>query len=304
MSNVESVSIVIPTYQRESVLLETVRHLLNQETLANEIIIVDQTLDHDPSTAMCLQKWHDEGVIHWVKLPEPSVPKAMNSGLQIAHQPLVLFVDDDVIPVPDLVAIHAQTHSQRRVALVAGQVIQSWHISWTSEQRESTVFASSTRRYVNEFMGGNFSIKREIGLKLGGFDENFRWAAYRFEAEFAARLLGSGEKILYEPTASIYHLKAPTGGTRSYGNRLTTIQPGPSMGEYYFFWRTRPVHSAIGVCLGRMLRSLCTRHHLRHPWFIPLTFIAEFRGFCWSLFLHMQGPRLIQSRSEKGRSHA
>ena len=37
-------------------------------------------------------------------------------------------------------------------------------------------------------MGGNFSVRRDIALRLGGFDEQFVRVAYNFEAEFAHRL--------------------------------------------------------------------------------------------------------------------
>ena len=33
-------------------------------------------------------------------------------------------------------------------------------------------------------MGGNFSVRRRFALTLGGFDEQFVGAAYRFEADF------------------------------------------------------------------------------------------------------------------------
>ena len=35
--------------------------------------------------------------------------------------------------------------------------------------------------WINDFMGGNFSVRREIALKLGGFDEQFVSVAYNFE---------------------------------------------------------------------------------------------------------------------------
>src|SRR5262245_16399189 len=142
-------------------------------------------------------------------------------------------------------------------------------------------------------MGGNFSIKRDLALELGGFDENFVQVAYRFEAEFASRALSAGEKILFEPEASILHLKAPTGGTRAYGEHLTTVRPSHSVGEYYYLLRSKKIHRRTLRILARPLRSIRTRHHLAHPWWIPGTLIGEVWGFLWAAALVTKGPRLL-----------
>jgi len=36
---------------------------------------------------------------------------------------------------------------------------------------------------------------------------------------------------------------------------------------------------------------VATRHHLRRPWWIPLTLIAELRGMAWALALFLRGPK-------------
>jgi len=44
-------------------------------------------------------------------------------------------------------------------------------------------------------MGGNFSVKRDLALRLGGFDENFVHVAYRFEAEFCDRAISAERRF-------------------------------------------------------------------------------------------------------------
>lgn len=44
--------------------------------------------------------------------------------------------------------------------------------------------------------------------------------------------------------------------------------------------------------------SVKTRHHLRRPWWIPVTFFAEGLGFLWALSLALRGPRLLPSPVE------
>ena len=155
------------------------------------------------------------------------------------------------------------------------------------------LFRSGKRAWVHELMGGNFSVKKANALKLGGFDENFVRVAYRFEAEFCDRATTAGEKILFEPAASIRHLKAGAGGTRSFGEHLTTIKPHHAVGAYYFLLRARHVQRRWWQMLLRPLRAVRTRHHLSHPWWIPITLAAEFGGFVWALALRLRKPKLI-----------
>ena len=287
------ISAVIPTYQREQVLVHTIYHLLRLDVPPAEIIIVDQTHDHEAATNDALTLLAGEGKIGWIRLTQPSITHAMNVGLEQARSDIVMFLDDDIVPDANLIAAHACDH-QTGSNIVAGQVLQPGEEPLDDALDPGPFqFRSSRRQYISEIMGGNFSIKRDLALMLGGFDENFVHVAYRFEAEFASRALSSGEKILFEPAASIRHLRATKGGTRSYGEHLTTIKPSHSVGAYYYFIRARSVPRRIAGILLRPLRAVRTRHHLLHPWWIPATLIAELLGFVWAVILALRGPRLI-----------
>jgi GT2 family glycosyltransferase len=297
-STAPALSAVIPTYQREQVLLDTIDHLLSLATPPAEIVVVDQTPEHEPHTDGELTRLEGEGSIRWIRLVHPSITHAMNVGLELARSDIVLFLDDDIIPDQDLIAAHARAHETGR-SIVAGQVLQPGEEPFTERVGVNTfLFRSNRRQDISELMGGNFSIKRELALRLGGFDENFVHVAYRFEAEFASRALASGAKILFEPAASIRHLKASKGGTRAYGEHLTTIRPSHSVGAYYYFIRARSVPRRLAGIALRPLRAVRTRHHLLHPWWILPTLVAEFLGFAWAVLLAIRGPRLISNKVE------
>jgi GT2 family glycosyltransferase len=142
-------------------------------------------------------------------------------------------------------------------------------------------------------MGGNFSVPRSTALALGGFDENFMRVAYRFEAEFAHRWRQAGGRIWFEPAACLHHLKDGSGGTRSYGSHLTTWRPDHAVGAYYFSLRSRQ----WGELLSRPWRAVATRHHLRHPWHIIGTWLAEAQGLWWAWRLWRSGPKLIDGKA-------
>ena len=285
-------AVAIPSYLRGQIALETLHALLALDEPADEILLIDQTLDHPTEVATALQALHDAGQVRWIRLSEPSIPHAMNVGLLEAKSEVVLFLDDDIVPDVALVAAHRQAQAEGESALVAGRVFQPGQGSETLHAGEPFRFTSDAPTRIDEFMGGNFSVRREVALALGGFDENFVGAAYRFEAEFASRHVRQHGKIRYEPGAIIHHLAIPTGGTRAHGHHLRTAQPAHTVGAYYFLLRARP-RGWWWQMLWRPLRSVRTRFHLRHPWRIPPTLLAEVRGFLWALRLVRKGPKLV-----------
>jgi GT2 family glycosyltransferase len=293
------VSVVIPTYQREWVLVETIDYLLELQPAPAEIVVVDQTARHVPDTHRALAELESAEKIRWIRLAPPSITHAMNVGLKQANSEVVLFVDDDIIPCADLIAAHARAHARGR-NIVAGQVLQPGEEPLTGDERPGEFqFFSKRAQFITELMGGNFSINRRLALELGGFDENFVHVAYRFEAEFAARAMAVGEKISFEPQASIRHLRVSTGGTRSYGDHLKTIKPSHSVGAYYYLLRSKGIPRRVLKILARPVRAIRTRHHLSHPWWIPGTLFAETWGFLWAVALAARGPRLIGERSQR-----
>jgi glycosyltransferase involved in cell wall biosynthesis len=290
-------SVVIPSYQRGRVALDSILALLALQRVPDEILLVDQTHEHPPEVQAQLAQLHDAGRIRWLRLPRPSIPAAMNRGLLEARGPVVLFIDDDIIPGAELVAAHVRAQSAPGV--VAGQVLQPGQEPIPIRDGEEFRFNSTEPARVREFMGGNFSVNRDLAIRLGGFDENFIGAAFRFEAEFAHRYRAAHGLIRFEPAASIRHLAISSGGTRAHGHHLRTAGPAHSAGAYYFLLRTRD-SGWLGAAIQRPLRAVRTRHHLRRPWWIPATLLAEFRGFLWARRLLRQGPKLIESAHPPG----
>ncbi len=303
-----SISIVIPTLGRGDILLDTLRSLQSLAVPGAETIVVDQTDRPPESVASRLQAWSREGALRWIRLDEPSIPHAMNVGLRAARSPVVLFLDDDIVPSDDLLAAHARGHAaDDGVWAVAGQVLQPGEAPrvWTGGARGDGLVAdlefpfwSTDRVWVSNVMAGNLSVRRERAVQVGGFDENFEGVAHRFETEFCRRLINAGGRVLFEPAASIRHLRVPHGGTRSAGGHLTSAAPTHGMGDYYFALRSGLDLAAIKHILRRPLREVSTRFHLRHPWYVPVKLTGELRAFGAAVRAIRRGPRLLRVEDE------
>ncbi|MCB1703970.1 MAG: glycosyltransferase family 2 protein [Halioglobus sp.] len=305
-------SIVIITYNRERVLIDTIRSLLPQARACDgfdDIIIVDQTATHEPDTEQSLCRWNENGAIRWIRLPRPNLTGAMNRGLLEASSDLVLFLDDDIIPGETLLSSHLAAHASRRgVAAVVGQVLQPGERPEPLEYQPEGgrlqrymgfPFRSTIACYVENAMAGNLSVNREKALAAGGFDENFTPpVASRFESEFAKRLVARGESIWFEPAASIQHLACSSGGTRSKGSHLNSGSPRYGVGDYYFAMLHGSNRETLLYCLRRFFREVRTRYHLAHPWYIPVKLWGEARAIAQALSLSRREQKLLPGHDD------
>jgi GT2 family glycosyltransferase len=293
------ITVAIPTYNRGAIVAETVRRLFELDPPPEAIIVVDQSAEENKPLA----EWHRQGRIQFIRLEKPSIPHAMNVALLAATTPVVLYVDDDVEPAPRLIAAHERAHTDDTVWAVVGQILQPGETPRHFDRPEDDLefhFNHDAGCFVANVMAGNLSVKREHAIDAGGFDENYVGVAYRFETDFALRLVAAGGKAWFSPEAGLRHLKLASGGLRSYGDHRSSPSPAHSVGDYYFAIHHRP--PLLRYALRRLRRNVITRYHLAHPWTIPTKLIGELRGLMLARQLAHGGRRLI-ARNEPRRDH-
>jgi len=302
------ISVVIPTYRRGPILLNTLVHLFELDPPPCEVLIVDQTEWPEPEVAEMLAQMEAEGRIRWLRHAPPSIPQAMNRGLLEATGGIVLFLDDDVIPQLDLVTRHRQSYEAYPEAwAVVGRILQPEDtnpdsrtplpVPSPSPLRKDLdfPFSGTTPAWVTNVMAGHLSVNRARAVAAGGFDENFiPPVSFRFETEFARRLVAAGGKIRFEPLASLRHLRAARGGTRSQGGHLTSASPLHGVGDYYYALRQGRGWTRAVYMIRRPFREVRTRFHLTHPWWIPMKFTGELRALALAFRLNRAGPRLLK----------
>jgi len=317
MQTAFSLSIVIPTYQRGRTLLKTIAQLLQQDVSPSAIIIVDQTAyaEADPIFAQ-LSSLHVERKICLIQLATPSIPAAMNAGLMQCETDYVLFLDDDIEVGTDFVQRHleglvqAATDQGSPCPGQVGQVLQPGQLSMSRPVQLANEnpqyglhrdlgfpFNSDSPAWIGNCMAGNLCVHRISALDSGGFDEQFSGAAFRFETEFARRLIRSSNMdIHYWPAAKINHLQLPSGGTRAHANHLRSPSAVHTFGDYYYAARQGAGLERMGYWARRFCYSVISRFYLRNPWIIPRRLLAEFRGFLLAIRAARQPAKLIQSR--------
>jgi len=303
------ISIVIPTYGREQVLVDTIAALEPQRQaleVASELLVIDQTPVHQRQTELALQTWQQAGRLHWLRLAQPHLTRAMNTGLLRARGEIVLFLDDDIVPSDGLLAAHLATYRCHPEAwAVVGQVLQPnqrpqsrplpFQPCQSALWRDLDFpFNSNLSGWIENTIACNLSLRRSRALMIGGFDERFPPpVAARFETEFAKRLIAAGGKIRFAALASLRHLAAASGGTRSRGSHLTSASGHHGVGDLYYALRCGRGLPKVWYLLRRPLREVRTRFHLRHPWWIPVKLIGELRAMGHAIWLSALPPLLL-----------
>lgn len=215
-------SVVVVTYQREQVLVDTLRVLLAQDYAAWELLVVDQTPAHARETEAFLAAHVDR--LRWIRLEQPSMTHARNVGIEAAQGEIVLFCDDDVIAGPDLLGAHARHYADPSVGGVTGRTtatIGGPHPQAQRIRHDGSVISypdASTLGETDGVFGCNMSWRREVLLCVGGFDETYIGRAHREETDLSLRVRRLGYRLVYDPEAAVEHLVAP-GGSRVAAGR-------------------------------------------------------------------------------------
>lgn len=211
------VSVLICTYNRESVLVDTVKDVLSQSYPSFEVILVDQTTQHAPETEAFLSQVKDQ--IRYFK-QAASLTKARNRAIREANGNILIFIDDDVVLTPDFIAEHVNAH-RAGYTVVQGRVTvdKDAHKKPAEKPQFMNDMLKITGRNdclqigeTNTLTGCNFSIERKVVDDVGYFDEFFQGLAIREDADYGIRCYRNGQKMIFWPKAELKHLRATSGG--------------------------------------------------------------------------------------------
>jgi GT2 family glycosyltransferase len=207
-------SVVIPTYQRPQTLFRVLDALGAQAGApAFEVIVVDDGSGDD--TPARLAAYTPRYPFRHLAQENAGPAAARNRGVREAAAKLILFLGDDTVPEPNLLAVHARAHMEPR----ADPVAVLGYTTWPSERRVSPflhhineyglqfgygLIEDPERVPFNFFYTSNISLPRALLLEVGLFDTTFPFAAWE-DIEIAYRLTRRGMRIVYCPEAVTRH---------------------------------------------------------------------------------------------------
>ncbi|MGO8797263.1 MAG: glycosyltransferase family 2 protein [Candidatus Sulfotelmatobacter sp.] len=214
--SLESLTVVIPTYNREKVLAKALEAYRVQSSPAfiHELIVVDDGSTDGTEPRVREFAARAAFPVRYLRQPNQGPAAARNFGIRETRSALVLFTDSDILPGRDLVSQHIAWHqaNPQMNAAVLGFVTWPKEIRATPFMRwygEHKLFFFDQLRRRKEadfrfFYTCNVSLKTEFIRTGGSFDEEFRSAAFE-DTELGFRLSKRGMQLLYNPAAVAYH---------------------------------------------------------------------------------------------------
>jgi glycosyltransferase involved in cell wall biosynthesis len=157
-------SIIIPTFNRASLLLNGVTSILGQKGVPFEVIIVDD--GSQDNTGFLIREIQDERV-KYIKTPNRERGAARNSGLLIAKGEYVNYFDSDDIFNPHLADLHRFIEDNNHPAVVYGLIENVTENGHSVDVVRPAFQGFKESLLFNNFLAcGSVFIKREFAFKF------------------------------------------------------------------------------------------------------------------------------------------
>ena len=261
------ISVVIASYYRHDCLSEVFDLFKKQTHVPDEIIVVDQTPLNDRP-----KNFYDDLDlnIQVINLDKPSRNLARNLGVSKAKYSIILMIDDDILFGDDFIEKHLQVMNDECVDVVNGattlqdKLPEDW--PWPTEDMDPVRFFLAAPNHQWEGMmmsvsSCNFSIRKEVFNKSGGFDE---FCPRMDDFELGYRLYKSGAKIFFSTLPRCKHLRA--GG----GLRKNPLRYDRLAGAIYLHRKHFPGWITTQFILKHILRLKV----IYRPWLLIKLFMA------------------------------
>lgn len=193
----KNLSIIVPTCDRINLiqnLLTSIKTALLNGNLEVEIIVTDDSIS-EITERFVKENYPD---ILWLKGPRRGPAANRNNGAKFATSEWLVFIDDDVI----ITDFFFESYQNAIFEYPEVQVFEGK----TLADRERSAFneESPINAHGGFLWSCNFCISRNLFSSLGGFDENYPFAAME-DVDLQYRLLRMGIAIRFVDTALVVH---------------------------------------------------------------------------------------------------
>lgn len=206
-------SVVLPTHGRRDSLLRVLRALERQSVgaAAFEVVVICDG-DVDGSAAACRElSLALPYSLRVLEQPNQGPAVARNRGVEAARAPLIVFLDDDVVPDERLIETHLTAHRGEDLCVTLGPLLppedcrlNAWG-EWEERalcRQYDAMTAGKWQATYRQFYTGNAAVLKRHILKAGGFNPAFRRAE---DVELALRLRDRGMHFVFLPEARGWH---------------------------------------------------------------------------------------------------
>ncbi len=224
MKRTLSVTVVIPTLGKYSLLKESLKSILHQSYFPDQVVVVDNGINRC-SDAGFFDKYEKNLNIRFIRHTRKSIPEARNRGLEIASSDIVVFTDDDCIFDKEWIKNLIQPFvSNPHIGIVGGEILTEAYskskvdnyfvdmkmsrvgiasdIRWKKGYVPGEVFVNTGFAIHPFFTAANMAVRKSIFDTIGRFDPDFKTNE---DLEFCIRAAKNGWRLFFEPKAIVVH---------------------------------------------------------------------------------------------------
>ncbi|UPY36712.1 glycosyltransferase [Sediminicoccus sp. KRV36] len=207
-----AISVLIPTFNRREIALRCIAALDAQQLPPGtmEVIMVDDGSSDGTAAAILAAGARMATPITCLTQSNAGANAARNRAIAASRAPLALFLNDDSIAAPGMVAEHLRQHAAHPAetdAVLGGLLLPEAPPPGLFEVLHHD--AALAVRPAGEDLGWrafytfNLSVKTSLLRRHGGFNPDLRWHE---DIEFGRRLSADGLRVLHAPAATAVHL--------------------------------------------------------------------------------------------------
>jgi cellulose synthase/poly-beta-1,6-N-acetylglucosamine synthase-like glycosyltransferase/peptidoglycan/xylan/chitin deacetylase (PgdA/CDA1 family)/spore germination protein YaaH len=201
------VSIIVPAYNEERLVVRTVETLLASQGVTFEIIVVDDG-STDNTAAAIEQRFANDPRVRLLKQANAGKAEALNAGIRIAHEDIIVALDADTLFTEQTVARLAAHFVDPKIGAVAGNAKVGNRINLlTRWQALEYVTAQNLDRRAFELLncitvvpGAVGAWRRSAVTAAGGFLGD----TLAEDADLTMRIVRHGYRVVYEQRAMAY----------------------------------------------------------------------------------------------------
>ena len=278
----------------------TLQRLAECRPQPDELIVVEQSAALDPQVGEALKLFGTGGIL--VRQEKPNAQVARNEAARQSRSEILLFLDDDVDPEKNLIGAHLENYRDPSIHAVAGfylepgetEVDEPRKVVWWRPLTKLERYPACYRHRVDSplWPSCNGSIRREVFLKLGGFDENYRYTLLD-DTDLAVRMQKAGCRCVHDPKAKLFHRKEPTGGKRPMkpGDRVIASRE-KWYTWFYFFWTNYGLQG-LGEIFFRMRTNVFRKLYLLKPGLLVVALQEMGAGLAMAVGAICEGRKLM-----------
>ena len=172
MPNSSLISVIIPVYNGEKYLAETIESVLNQSYQYLDVIVIDDG-STDSSAAVAKQYFHS---IKYFYQPNKGLASALNQGISISWGEYISFLDADDLWLPDKLNLQMKSFEINPASdMVFGHMRQFFSPELDDAFKSNIALIEEI---MPSYFKGSMLIKRESFFRAGLFDTRWQVGDY------------------------------------------------------------------------------------------------------------------------------